>query len=204
MSEGEAPRLLEGIADGLDAGLLGGFEQRPADCGEEMCVLVGIEVRDVEACCLELADLCEGFGSDVGCAQLTTHDCEDEGEERGAEVYVVGADKRGNGGGGRGGSAVGEDDVAADAERRVALRDANGVVEGRACGHEGGGAEDAGAIKVFDSPINAWSKAEVVRVDDEAGWHEGEEMRAWSDGRWWAVRDSNPRHPACKAGALTN
>jgi hypothetical protein len=21
---------------------------------------------------------------------------------------------------------------------------------------------------------------------------------------WWAVRDSNPRHPACKAGALTN
>ena len=22
--------------------------------------------------------------------------------------------------------------------------------------------------------------------------------------RWWAVRDSNPRHPACKAGALTN
>src|SRR5665213_2539836 len=23
-------------------------------------------------------------------------------------------------------------------------------------------------------------------------------------GKWWAVRDSNPRHPACKAGALTN
>lgn len=22
--------------------------------------------------------------------------------------------------------------------------------------------------------------------------------------KWWAVRDSNPRHPACKAGALTN
>ncbi len=22
--------------------------------------------------------------------------------------------------------------------------------------------------------------------------------------RWWAVRDLNPRHPACKAGALTN
>jgi hypothetical protein len=21
---------------------------------------------------------------------------------------------------------------------------------------------------------------------------------------WWAVRDSNPRHPACKAGALTS
>jgi len=21
---------------------------------------------------------------------------------------------------------------------------------------------------------------------------------------WWAERDSNPRHPACKAGALTN
>lgn len=21
---------------------------------------------------------------------------------------------------------------------------------------------------------------------------------------WWAVRDLNPRHPACKAGALTN
>ena len=23
-------------------------------------------------------------------------------------------------------------------------------------------------------------------------------------GSWWAVRDSNPRLPACKAGALTN
>ena len=23
-------------------------------------------------------------------------------------------------------------------------------------------------------------------------------------GKWWAVRDSNPRHPACKAGVLTN
>ena len=22
--------------------------------------------------------------------------------------------------------------------------------------------------------------------------------------KWWAERDSNPRHPACKAGALTN
>jgi hypothetical protein len=26
------------------------------------------------------------------------------------------------------------------------------------------------------------------------------ELRRW----WWAVRDSNPRHPACKAGALTS
>ena len=30
------------------------------------------------------------------------------------------------------------------------------------------------------------------------------ESKSLLSSKWWAVRDSNPRLPACKAGALTN
>lgn len=66
---------------------------------------------------------------------------------------------------------VHEHDVAADAEGGQVLGDAHGVVEGRAGGHHGGRGQGAGRVEVGDGAIDALGKAEVVRVDDEAGGH---------------------------------
>ena len=44
------------------------------------------------------------------------------------------------------------------------------------------------------------SQKSLLPVDATQSLHEIEKKEE----EWWAVRDSNPRHPACKAGALTN
>ncbi len=44
VSEGEAPRWLEGVADGVDVGDVCGFEDGSADGGEEVGVLMCIKV----------------------------------------------------------------------------------------------------------------------------------------------------------------
>ncbi len=51
------------------------------------------------------------------------------------------------------------------------------------------GGHNSGHTPKIDIAVAVEKSAEVVDL-------EGDE--------WWAVRDSNPRHPACKAGALTN
>ena len=71
----------------------------------------------------------------------------------------------------RDGGAVGEDDVAADAEGGVGVGDGDGVVEGGAVGHEGGGGEGAGGVELGDGAVDAAGEAEVVRVEDEASGH---------------------------------
>ena len=88
--------------------------------------------------------------------------------------------------------------MATDAEGRVSAGNGYGVLEGGACRHEGGGRENSRLVKFDDGTIDAGGEAEVVCVDDEAGGHD------FGLEEWWAERDSNPRHPACKAGALTN
>ena len=47
--------------------------------------------------------------------------------------------------------------------------------------------------------FNICSMVEVVGREDAA--RHASIVPWW---KWWAERDSNPRHPACKAGALTN
>ncbi len=61
--------------------------------------------------------------------------------------------------------------MAAYAERGVGVGDGDGVVEGRAGGHESGGGEGAGLVKLGDGAVDAGSEAEVVGVDDESGRH---------------------------------
>ena len=62
--------------------------------------------------------------------------------------------------------------MAAYAEGGVGVGDGDGVVEGGAGGHEGGGGEGAGLVELGDGAVDAGGEAEVVRVDDEAG-HKG-------------------------------
>src|SRR5205814_7517124 len=94
-----------------------------------------------------------------------------EVDERGAKVFAVWGDEGGDGCRGRDGTSVGEDDVAVYPEGWIGVGDGDGVVEGGAGGHEGGGGEGVGVVKLCDGAIDTASKAEVVRVDDESGRH---------------------------------
>jgi hypothetical protein len=91
--------------------------------------------------------------------------------KRWAKGLSVGAEQAGDGFARGDGSSVGEDDVAADAERWVRARDGDGVVKGGASGHQRGGGEDSGGVEFADSAIDARGEAEVVGVEDEAGGH---------------------------------
>ena len=139
LAEGEAPGLLEWIADGGDAGALGYEEKRAGDCGEGVGVLVRVDVRDGDAVLLDAEDLGVGFLGDVGFMDAAEQEVADEVGELGSETAAVGTEECGDGVGRGEGGAVGEDDVAADGEGGVGAGDGNGVVECAAAGHEGGG-----------------------------------------------------------------
>lgn len=61
-----APGRLEGITDSADTGAFGDGEEGACDLGEDVGVLVGVDVRGVDAVLLEAGDLGVGFAGDVG------------------------------------------------------------------------------------------------------------------------------------------
>lgn len=59
------------------------------------------------------------------------------------------------------------------------------IVKGVAIGHQRGGGQNPRLMKFSDGSVDARRKAEVVRVDDEAGWHGGSigyEQEGWRSG----------------------
>ena len=110
----KAPELLEWIADGGDSHALGDREQRTCDRGEDVGVLVGVEMCDVDAGGSQPMDLRGSFASDVGRADFTAKNSEMEARERWAEVFAIRTEERGNCLWRRDRSAVGKDDVATD------------------------------------------------------------------------------------------
>ncbi len=171
VTEGETPRLLERIADGVHGRLARDLEQGTVDSGEEVGMFVRVEMGHREPCGLQLSDLGEGFRADVLCSKMPPQSGGGKGDQGSVEALSVGANQGRNGVRGRDGGAVGEDDVAANAESRIAVCDGHRVREGRAICHEGCGAESAGAVKLFYRTIDADGEAEVVRVDDEPSGH---------------------------------
>ena len=136
-----------------------------------MGVLVGVKMGDVDAGTLKLLHLGDGLAFYIVFADGAAQESLNEIDERGAKVSAVGADERGDAFRGRDGSSVGKDDVAAHAESRVGMGDGDGVLECGAGGHQSGGGEGLGLVKLRDGTVDAWSEAEVVRVDDESGRH---------------------------------
>ena len=134
-------------------------------------MFVSVEMGDVDAGLLEAMDLGECFAHDIFFADTTGEEIKNKVEQRRAESFTVGSEERGDAFGRRGGDAVGEDDVTADAESRVGVGDGDRVLEGWSGGHEGGGGEGFGLVKLGDRAVDAGSEAEVVRVDDESGSH---------------------------------
>src|SRR5258708_27474745 len=139
--------------------------------GEEVGVFVVVEMGDGDAGALELLHLGHGFAFDIVFADGAAQESLKEVDERGAKVLAVGADEGGDASGGRDGGSVSEDDVTAYAQSWIRLGDGDGVLEGGAGGHQGGGGEGFGLVKLRDSAIDARSEAEVVGVDDESRSH---------------------------------
>ncbi len=131
-------------------------EERAGDGREEMGVFVGVEVGDVDAGALEFLYLGGGFAGDVFFADVAEEQGLEEVDERRAECFCRrGRSEWGWFPGADDGNAVGEDDVAAYAEGGVGAGYGDGVVEGWAGGHEGGGGEDAGLMELGDGSVDA-------------------------------------------------
>jgi hypothetical protein len=135
MAEGEAPGLLERLADGVDVVLLCEAEEWAEDSREEVGVFVSIEVRDRDACELELLNLSCGFADDVYFADVAEEEGLEEVDKRGAEGPAVGSDEGWDSLGWQDRDTVSKDDVAAYAEGRIGVGVGDSIVEGRACGH---------------------------------------------------------------------
>lgn len=151
----ESPGGFEGIADGGDLAGLGGGEEGAQDSGEEVGVLMRVDVGDAEAGGLEAADLGGGFGFDFGGADAEGEEVANEGGQSWTEGLTVGAEGRDFAWWKRGGS-VDEEDVAADFKLGVGLGGGDGVVEEGPSSHEGGGGERAGAVEFGDGTVDAW------------------------------------------------
>ena len=169
--ETAAPCGLEGIANGSDRAALGQMEKGPGNSREEMSVLVGVEVGDVDARALELLHLGEGLALDIVLADGATKEGLDEIDDGGAEGFAVAAEEGRDAVGVGDGCAVGEDDVTAYAEGGVGMGDGDGVVKRWASSHEGGGGESVGLVEFGDGAIDACGESEIICVDDEAGGH---------------------------------
>src|SRR5712691_5779227 len=117
---------------------------------------------DVDAGTLKLLHLGDSFAFDIVFTDGAAQESLNEVDERGAKVLAVAADERGNAFGGRDGSPVGKDDVAAHAESRIGMGNGDSVLECGAGGHQGGGGEGLGLVKFRDGTIDARREAEVV------------------------------------------
>lgn len=67
--------------------------------------------------------------------------------------------------------------MAAHAQGGCSARDLYGIFKRRTRSHEGGRGEGASSVQLSDGAVDAYSKAKIVCVNDEAGGHELEEQR---------------------------
>lgn len=172
VTECEAPGFFERAANGADPGLLCDGKKWARDAGEDMCVLMGVEMRGLNARLLDTLDLRQGLACDLVFVDLAAQDGAEEAGERRPKAFAIGAEKRRNALRRRKRDAVGEDDMAANAQRRMRAGYGDGVIEGWAVGHQGGGRKCACLMQFENGAIDSARESEVVCVDDEAGSHE--------------------------------
>jgi hypothetical protein len=138
-----------------------------------MRVLVAVQVRDADADTLQLLDLGERFADNVFLTDAAKEKCADELGKCRPESLTIRAEQTGDGFWWGDRRSVGEDDVATNSERGVSVGDSYGIVEGPAVGHQSGGGEDPGSVQLADRPVDAWSEAEVIGIQDQACGHCG-------------------------------
>ena len=140
-------------------------QQRTQNLGEQVRVFVGVEVRYGDARGLNLANLRGGFGGNfVGVHAAGDGTC---GECQHAVAKVRGSRERGKLRGSKNRLAIGEHDMATDAQFRDRSCQLCSLGERRAVGHERRRSDDAARVSLNDGPVHARSVAKIVRVDDQ-------------------------------------
>lgn len=162
---------LKRVAYRTDARSLKDVQQRATDPGEEMGVLVSIDVRDRDTGLLQLADLSLGLSFDVALANMTTQQGMYEGQKGRAKAPSVRTDQRWNLRRIGRRYTVGENDMAADAERGGPPRNLHGVVKGWSGGHQGCRGQHACVMQREDRAIDSFGQSKVVGIDDELRRH---------------------------------
>ena len=147
-----------------------------------MHMLVGVNVRELQAAGLQLGNLGSGFGLDFGLAEscaakaLQTTDPAEKFTQRGPELPGCGDGKMRNLMGGREhGLSIDQNHVAPDAERGQGQGLADGFTGGAGLSHQGGAGENPHGMQLGYSLIDSQGQSEVVRVDNQLA-HHGESI----------------------------
>ncbi len=125
------------------------------------------------------------------------------------EIAVFG-DERRNFFEGSNRSSTYEDQVAADSQARIEFGEFDGVIEGRATGHQSGAGEDSFAMGTDNAFIYSAGEAEVVGIEDEllhlrAGCLRGKEMISREAGeKLWRTLDAIDTWRSCCGIAVNN
>ena len=159
------------VTESADAAALCDMKHWSGDCGEEVGVLVRVDVGDVDTSTLKLLDLRLGLASylfEVKCAAKGGLGKIEEGGSEGLAVRTEqGRDRLGV----RDGNAIGKDEVAAYSKSGVAVSDSYCVFKGSTARHEGCRGDHTREVQLFYGAIDAARKAEVIGVDDKTGSH---------------------------------
>lgn len=143
-----------GTAKEGDLKFFGDDTEGAANGREEMGVFVGVSVGGRNAGGLDFVGLGGEFAIEI---QFAGVDGADEGREIGWKWFL-----------GKEGMAADEDEMHANVEGGVGEGELNGVIEGIAIGHKGGGGEDALGVGIDNAGVHIAGESEVIGVDDQA------------------------------------
>jgi hypothetical protein len=129
-------------------------------------VLVGVEMRRLDARCAYFQDLSSQFPFDFFGADHSCGEARYETTQRIMEIAVFG-DKRWDFFEGSNRSSTYEDQVAANSESRIQFCEFHRVIEGRATRHQSSARKNSVAMGLDNSFIYSAGEAEVVGVEDE-------------------------------------
>ena len=131
-----AVRWLKGVTQRSHRCDLHGAKKGTRDRRKDVGMLVRVQVRDADAGALNLANLGQDLAFNLFLPDSPHQEITDKVGQFGAKGPLIGAEQGGDRLRRGYGNAVGEDDMAADAEAGKGVRDTDSVVEGRPVGHE--------------------------------------------------------------------
>ena len=130
-----------------------------------MCVLVRVEVREIDSGGLNLANLRRSFRGNFFSAYYA-RDCARR-KALHAIAKLMNFGERGNFAGVEHGLAIKQDDMASDAKSRTLLCEGDRFCERRAIRHQCRGSYDAAGVGFNDGAVYAGCVSEIIRIDDE-------------------------------------
>ena len=168
MADPAAPGLFERITNRPDPCALRDVEQGPGDLGQDVDMLMRVDVGDVDSGALQILDLRGGLTGDVLFTNLSPQSGEEELHQRRTEGLSIGAEQ------GRYALRMGERcairqyDVATNSECGMGAGDGGGIFKGWACRHESRGRKSAGKMELRNGTVDATRETEIICIGNEA------------------------------------